>query len=125
MALERVFIIMAGTVKTRDGGGVEYTQDECANIIEHGVHAGVASMKTLGSQIENSFRQRAQEVFSTRKTKGQVRAVAVPSYETYKDIQDATGLLLYFISPSCPSRDNQAVPTPYGRRPPPSQGGGA
>ena len=94
MAMERVFIIMAGTVQKRDGGGVEYTQDECANIIEHGVHAGVASMKTLGSQVENAFRQRALQVWLTTKPKGGVRAVAIPSYETYKDILDAVGLLI-------------------------------
>ena len=94
MAMDRVLILMEGTVTRRDGGGVEYTQNECANIIEHGVHASVASMKTLGSQVENAFRQRALEVFSTTKTKGDVRAMAIPSYETYKDMQDGVKLLL-------------------------------
>ena len=96
VAMDRILILMEGTVTRRDGGGVEYTQNECANIIEHGLHAGVASMKTLGSQVENAFSQRALEVFSTTKTKGDVRAVAIPSYETYKDMQDGVGLLLNF-----------------------------
>ncbi len=96
MAMEKVMIIMEGTVQKRDGGGVEYTQNECANIIEHGVHAGVASMKTLGSQVENAFRQRAVQVWSTTKTKGEVRAVVTPSYETCKGMHDAVGLLLKF-----------------------------
>ena len=69
VAMDRVLIVMEGTVTKRDGvGGVEFTQNECANIIEHGLTAGVASMKTLGSQVENAFRQRALEVFSTTKT---------------------------------------------------------
>ena len=95
VAMDRLLILMEGTVTKRDGvGGVEYTQTECANIIEHGLFAGVASMNTLGSQVENAFSQRALEVFSTTKTKGDVRAVAIPSYETYKDMQDGVGLLL-------------------------------
>ena len=70
VAMDRLLILMEGTVTKRDGvGGVEYTQTECANIIEHGLFAGVASMNTLGSQVENAFSQELSRFIRLQKLK--------------------------------------------------------
>jgi hypothetical protein len=93
-ALDKVIIVLEGTVEKRECGGVQYTQDECCIIHEHWSNNGVAGMKNCAQQVEKAFAVRAKQVMSSTKVKGEVRAIAIPSVETLKDINDAVGLIL-------------------------------
>ena len=101
-AMDKLIVVMEGTVQSRGGstGGVQYTLPECINIYLHycdnGVGASTRIMSRMGAQIENSFAQRAIQILSTTKTTDEVRAIAIPTHETTKDIVDAFGLLQNF-----------------------------
>ena len=82
-SMDKVIIVMEGTVEARGkSGGVQYTQKECCEIVEHYNDGGVAAMTRSGAQVETSFGQRAIQVLSTVKVKDEVRAIAIPSAET-------------------------------------------
>ena len=97
-ALDDVVLIIKGTVEGRGGaGGVQYTQQVCCTVYEHWTDNGVGGMNRMGQQVEKAFGDRghrAEQVLSSRNVIGDVRAFAIPSTETLKDIEGAVGLLL-------------------------------
>ena len=93
--MDKVVLVLEGTVEGRGAaGGVQYTQNECCTIFDHYCNNGVAGQNRAGQQVEKAFADRANQVFSSRKVKGEVRAIAIPAAETLKDIVDTFCWLL-------------------------------
>ena len=54
-SMNKVIIVMEGTVEARGkSGGVQYTQKECCEIVEHYNNGGVAAMTRSGAQVDTS-----------------------------------------------------------------------
>ena len=112
--LEDVVLVIKGTVEGRGGaGGVQYTQKECCTIYEHWTNNGVGGVNQMGQQVEKAFGDRAEQVLSSRKVNGDVRAFAIPSPETLKAIDGTVGLLLNRQAQELTYGAHGQPPSPY------------